>query len=214
MLRAAVLSRRFAVVAPVVLLLLPLMSAAGQTPPRRDFKNGMRTGIGYTAAMPDAMAGAGVWHLFGSGRFGAFADAKTSFPDLTRDQDYCPVQVSPCTVADIQDLRSELKLREVDQYVIVNAGLVIRAGPEVSFLIGAGRARHSRLVEFADIVNDPEFLVTEDGTYWAPGTPMEEWSVQAVVGALMRLGNHVVVRFGYETKPGGLSLGGYLVLPR
>jgi hypothetical protein len=181
----------------------------GQTAPRRDFEHGMRSGIGYTAVIPDVMAGIGAWHVVGSGRFGVFADAKMSYPDLGNDSDYCPAVILPCTVEDIEAEGIHLELRDVDQFAIFNVGAMIVVGPEISFLVGAGPVRHSRFREYADIVNDLDLLITDDGTFWVPREPASEWGAQAVVGALMRLGGRVVIRFGYETSPGGISVGGY-----
>jgi len=200
-----------AFLALICALLLQGRDLAGQTPPRRYFRSGIRTGIGVTPVIPDVMAGAGAWHLFGSGRFGAFADAKMSFPDLKNDVDYCPDVVVPCTVPDVEAQRFDIKLRDVDQYLVFNAGGVVTAGPEVAFLLGVGAARHARFGEYSDGTNDPELRITDDGSYWAPHVPASEWRAQAVLGVLMRLGSRIVVRFGYETAPGGISAGGYWV---
>lgn len=194
------------------ILLLQGGALAGQTTGyRRDFDGGIRSGVGYTAVMPDAMVGVGAWHLFGSGRFGMFADAKTSFPDLRDDGDYCPAEIGSCTVADIEANRIEVKIRDVDQYLIFNVGAMITLGPELAFLLGVGPVRHARFREFSDLANDPGFTITDDGTYWAPHESTPQWGTQAVLGLLMRLGSRIVVRFGYETSPGGMSAGGYWV---
>lgn len=197
-------------VATLALLLASAGAVATQQAPRRTFESGMRTGIGYTAVMPDAMAGIGAWHLFGSGRLGAFADAKLSHPDLTKDEEYCPPAISPCTAATVRATRPEIWLQDKDQFLIVNAGLVINATPEISFLAGAGPVRRARYTEFASIALDPDEFITNSGAYWVPEAPRTVWEVQAVVGMLMRLSGRIVVRFGYETAPGGMSAGGYL----
>lgn len=200
---------------PWILAILVLMTPAhadGQPlqGPRRDFSTHMRTGIGWAAVMPDVMAGIGAWHLFGSSPFGAFADAKVSYPDLTKDDEYCPVPISPCTVAGVRATRPEIWLQDRDQFAILNVGVLINAAPEVSFLAGAGLVRRARYTEFASIALDPDEFVTHSGAYWVPEDPRTVSEVQAVVGMLMRLGNFVVLRFGYETAPRGMSVGGYL----
>lgn len=208
-----ILRRTRALVAPLALLAALAGDAQAQQAPRRDFESGMRTGVGYSMVMPDVMAGVGAWHLFGTGRLGAFVDAKMSYPDLTKDEEYCPAAVSPCTVATVRATRPEIWLRDQDQFLIFNAGLVINAAPEMSFLVGAGHVRRARYNEFATLSSDPSEFLTHSGAYWVPEDPRTVTEVQAVLGMLMRLGSRVVLRFGYETAPGGLSGGGYLVLP-
>ena len=182
----------------------------GQIAPRRTFEQGMRTGIGYTGAIPDAAVGVGAWHLFGSGRFGVFADAKTTFPSKRDSGDYCPDELTSCTVPDIEAERGfDIKLREIDEYLLFNLGGVITVSPEVAFLVGAGPVRHSRIREYYDGSTGADFLITEDGSFYVPHDPPSSWSAQVVVGTLIRLGNRIVLRFGYERGPGGISFGGY-----
>lgn len=208
-----ILGRTRALVAPLALFAALGGDAQAQQAPRRDFESGMRTGVGYSMVMPDVMAGVGAWHLFGTGRLGAFLDAKMSYPDLTKDEEYCPASISPCTAANVRATRPEIWLRDQDQFLIFNGGLVINAAPEMSFLVGAGHVRRARYTEFASIALDPDEFITDSGAYWAPEDPRTVTEIQAVVGVLMRLGSRIVLRFGYETAPGGLSGGGYLVLP-
>ncbi len=212
--RHASIVRRGVVILASLLILLRGGELEGQANRRADFEGGMRTGIGYSAVIPDVMAGVGAWHLFGSGRFGVFADAKKSFPGLEDDGDYCPPAIPSCTVPDVERDRLDPKLRDVDEYLIFNLGGVIRVGGEIAFLLGIGPVRHARFREYFDSANDPEFLITQDGSYWAPHEPASEWTAQAVVGTLIRLSNRIVLRFGYERGPGGISFGGYWTLSR
>ncbi len=203
-----------AVLASLSLLLLSGAGLLGQAAPQRTFEIGMRTGVGYTGAIPDAAVGVGVWHLFGSGRFGVFADAKTTFPSKRDNGDYCPEELTSCTVPDIEAERIDIVLRDVDEYLLFNLGGLITVSPEIAFLLGAGPVRHSRIREYFDGATGADYLITDDGSYYAPHVPASSWTAQFVVGTLIRLGNRLVVRFGYERGPGGISFGGYWVFSR
>jgi hypothetical protein len=192
--------------------LLSVGGLQGQALSRRTFEAGIRTGVGYTPVVPHVMLGAGAWHLFGGGKFGVFADAKTTHPRYRSDKDYCPPAIEPCTVPAVEDLRFDLKLRDVADYVIFNAGAVVPLGPEFAVLAGAGVVRRTRFREYYDGALDPDFLITEDGSYYAPHEPATSWGAQAVVAMLIRISGRVVLRFGYERGPGGMSLGGYWAL--
>jgi len=172
----------------------------------------MRTGIGYTAAIPDVKAGVGAWRFLGTSRLALFADAKMSWPRIQDDGDYCPEVIASCTVPDIEIDRIDLKLKDADEYLIVNVGVVFAPEPEYAFLLGVGPVRHSRYREYYDGSVDADVLITPDGSYWAPYEPTSEWSVQVVAGVLLRLSDAFVLRFGYERAPGGISFGGYWVL--
>ena len=195
-------------------LLLFASGTEGQTPVRHGFGTGMHTGFGYTAVIPDVKAGVGAWHLLGAGRIGVFADVKMSWPRVQDDGDYCPDVIASCTVPDIEVQRIDLKLKDADEYLIVNVGGIFAPEPEYAFLLGLGPVRHSRYREYYDGSVDTDILITQDGSYWAPYDPTSEWTVQFVAGVLIRLGNAVVLRFGYERAPGGISFGGYWVLGR
>lgn len=210
----ALILRRGTGFVATLLLLAHAGGVGAQEAARRTFPEGIRTGIGYAAVVPEVMAGASAWHLLGSGRFGVFADVKASVPDLARDGDFCPEAVGTCTIRDVDERHVDVKLRDVSQYRMLNAGVMITAGPEIAFLLGGGVARRSRYREYAEVVDDIELVSTDDGTYWVPFDPASEWGAQAVVGVLMRLSGRVVVRFGYETAPGGMSVGGYWTFGR
>jgi len=196
-------------------LLCGLLSGAGlhgQALSRRTFEGGIRTGIGYTPVVPHVMLGAGAWRLFGGGRFGVFADAKTTHPRYRSDKDYCPAAIEPCNVPAVEDLRFDLKLRDVADYVIFNAGGLVPLSPEFAVLAGVGAVKRTRFREYYDGTLDPDLMVTEDGSYYVPHDPATSWGAQVVVGMLIRISGRVVLRFGYERGPGGMSLGGYWAL--
>lgn len=206
--------RAFALLSCIGFFLAPGGALRGQSSSRRDFDLGIRSGVGYVGAIPEAAAGVGAWHLFDGGQYGVFVDAKMTLPSVSSDGDYCPAGINPCAVPDIEVDRFDHVLRDLDEFLLFNAGGMMTLSPEVAVLLGAGLARHSRYREYFDGSVDTDLLVTGDGSYFAPYDPESEWTAQWVVGMLFRLSNRIVLRFGYERAPGGISFGGYWAFAR
>ncbi len=194
------------------LLLLVGGSLHAQAPPQgRTFGSGMMTGIGYTAVMPDVMAGVGIWRFLGDRRIGVFSDFKATLPSIERNRGYCPPEILDCRVAWVERERNDLAIRDIDEYVIFNLGGLWALTPEFALLLGAGPVRRSLYREFFHDEEDQEARITDSGGYYVPHDPRSSWAGQVVVGVLVRMGQNLVFRFGYETEPGGMSLGGYWV---
>lgn len=198
------------VLPPLLAVLLLGLTGGSLAAQARTFGAGMNTGIGYTAAFPDVHAGVGVWHFFGVSPFGIFADAKTTVGTLRDEPTYCPAVISPCTVDFVQTQRNDLFIRDQDEYRIVNAGAMYAITPEFAFMLGAGAAQKRSIREYFDEEEDP---ITETGQFFVDHDPDPSTHIQAVVGMLIRAGDRLAFRFGYETAPGGMSLGAYFILP-
>lgn len=190
----------------LLLLALPAHDADAQM--RRDFHDGMRTGIGYSGVLPDAMAGIGIWNMV-TERVGFFADAKMT-PTSRRDHaDFCPAIFDPCTVEQVESQFIHNIIRDDEEYRIGNVGGMYAITPEFMFMLGAGVARKRTVREYFDEAEDP---ITETGQYFVDHYPDPETEFQAVAGMMIRAGNRLAFRFGYESAPGGMSLGGYFIL--
>lgn len=204
---------------PAVLLTL-LFVVLGISPPDaaaqgrqdRSFLGTMRTGIGYNAALPDASVGIGGWHLFGSKRFGLFADAKMTPTRLTKDDDYCPGELGECTVGFVERERGDLHIRDEKEWLIFNAGGMYAVSPDFAIMVGGGVARRARVREY--LVEDELLWITPTGTYFVSrDDDGPTWKPQAIIGGLLRAGSSLAFSFGFETAARGLSVGAYLVLP-
>lgn len=192
----------------VAILALTVRPVAAQT---RDFRTGMSTGIGYTAALPDVHAGVGAWHMFGGTPFGIFADAKMTVGSLRDEPTYCPPEFTSCTVEFVEEsARNDVFIRDDDEFRIINAGAMYAVTPEFVFMLGAGAAQKRTIREYFDEEEEP---ITETGQFFVDHSTDPSTEIQAVAGMLIRAGNNLAFRFGYETAPGGMSLGGYFILP-
>jgi len=85
--------------------------------------------------------------------------------------------------------------------------------PEFAVLLGGGVVRRTMYREYFHNEEDQVARITDSGGYYGPHDMDPSWGAQFVVGLLLRLGQNLVVRFGYETEPGGMSVGGYWVFP-
>jgi len=173
----------------------------------------MRTGIGYNGAFPEAIAGAGAWHFFGSGPFGAFVDGKVTTGSETRSGNFCPAELGECTIASLLETRPNLdfQLRDEDEWLAFNAGGAYALSPEFALLLGAGFVRQRRLREF--VTESEERWITDNGTFFVNREPGTDWGAQAVIGGLVRMGSSLAASFTMETRTSGVSIGLYWVLP-
>jgi hypothetical protein len=199
-------------VVPPVLMVVMLVSSSGSADAQvsRDFHTGMRTGIGYSAVFPDVVAGVGAWHILAGRSFGIFADAKMTVSDLRNDPLHCPSVITPCTVEAVESVRNDIFIRDDDEYRIFNIGGIYAITGEFMLLLGAGAVQSRTVREYFDDSEDP---ITETGTYFVDHETDPDLSMQIVGSMIMRAGNRLAFRFGYETAPGGMSLGAYLILP-
>jgi hypothetical protein len=82
---------------------------------------------------------------------------------------------------------------------------------ELAFMVGVGAAQRTRFREYYDDVSigDP---ITPNRAYYVDDTRFDGWVANVALGAIFRVHRHAALRLGYETAPGGLSLGGYLMV--
>ena len=213
--------RRGLRILPTALAVVPLAfvlvgsptEVQGQIPGAAEFETGLTTGIGYTAQYPDATVGVGIWRLFGSNRsFGVFADAKGTRSSMDEDQNFCPPDLSVCGLEGVPG--RHLPMVDYNEYRIFNAGGMYAPTDGFAFFLGAGVVQHTRLHEFFDPAEEVDERITPEGYYIVPGARQEYWTQQAVVGILLRFTTRLAVRMGYESAPGGMSVGGYFLMDR
>ena len=182
-----------------------------QTRPSRAFGSGMRYGFGYTAAVPEAVLGAGGFAFLGESRVGVFADFKLTVPSLTGDDDHCPPALTFCTIDFVTSERNDAELQTIDEWMLFNGGAMVAITPELVVMGGAGIARRTRFREFFHDEQDPSERITPTGGYYVDDDDGSGWEPQFVGGVMFRAGPRLAFRFGYETAPGGMSIGAYIV---
>jgi hypothetical protein len=183
--------------------------AQAPVPPQRHFRAVMRTGIGYSAAIPDAVLGASVYRFLGSGSLGVFADWKMKANSLKGSDNYCPSVIQSCQVAWVEAERNDIRIRDEDEWLLFNVGVIYAFTPEFALMLGGGPARKTRITEFFHDEPDDNLRITETGGYFVNDDPSSGWTGQVAVGGMLRAGNGLAFRIGYETAPGGMSVGAY-----
>lgn len=196
----------------ITVILLAGTAAQAQSQMTSDFLTGPRFGFGYSAVVPDVMAGAGVWFISPS-RIGAFVDAKMTVPNPESHRNYCPPRLPQCTLDYAQTNYNHDFLRDHEHWFVVNAGGVYALSREFAIMLGGGLARLNRTREFVDIEEDENIRMTWEGNYLVPHPERDQWTAQATVAGLVRAGNRIAFSFGYETAAAGMSVGLYVMLP-
>jgi hypothetical protein len=202
-----------AAVALTTAILLAGAAAPVQSQGVHDFMSGPRFGIGYNGVIPDVLAGAGAWYIFGPRRIGVFVDGKTTVPNPESHANYCPPRLPQCTLEYAQSNYNHDFLRDHDHWLLLNAGGIYVLSREFAIMLGGGLARLNRTREFVDLEESEEFRMTWEGNYLVPHPDRDQWTPQATIAGLVRAGNRVAFSFGYETGAAGMSVGLYVMLP-
>lgn len=206
----AVIVRRTILLAAAVASFTAAPLTAQNARPQRDFNAGLRTGVGYSGVMPDAILGIGAYHLF-RGPMGVFADLKaTAISGIRHDDEYCPPAITQCTAGWVVSERNDQLVNDPREWLAFNAGIVYAFTPEFALLLGGGMARESRFREYFDDNVDPDLRVTFSGAYFVDDDVGPEWKPQAVGGVLLRAGRNLAFRVSYESAIGGLGVGAYV----
>jgi hypothetical protein len=204
--------RRHVTTASAVAALVACASGLeAQSGTARNFRAGVHTAIGYTGVLPEAQIGAGVLQFFGNRGIGVFADWKMTFGSIDGDEEHCPPAIETCSVTWALANRNDLSLGAYSEWLVFNAGAVYALTQEFAVVLGAGMARKTRYQEYLHEA-EPEERITNSGRYFVYDEPGREWVAQAVGGLLLRAGPRLAFRVGYETAPGGMSVGGYFVI--
>jgi len=210
----------FAIAGVLLATAAPVSGQSLRAPLDRDFRSGMSTAVGYTGVLADALLGAGAWHILSGTPYGVFVDWKMTGGSVRDDENYCPAGARPpvvptCTIAAVESRWNDFPIRDVQEFLIFNLGGIYVLTPELALLAGAGAVRPRITREYSELIDreaGEEPRVSDLGIYFAPENEGDEWTSQLVLGALLRAGPRLVFRVGYETAPGGFSVGGYLVV--
>jgi hypothetical protein len=188
----------------LVALLMPSIGSvsdgalAAQIPRSGDgFGESRVLGMGYSAVIPEANMGVGLFYFPASSKVGFFADAKMT-PRSLRDQPGFLGHVNPIEVRDPL-------LRTTNEWRVLNAGIALPLNPDFVILLGGGAAHLREILEFVDLAGEFSYL-GEDPSRTG-------WRSNAVLGLMIRGGREIGFRFGLESAPRKLSVGVYLFLP-
>ncbi|TVP58729.1 MAG: hypothetical protein EA351_03025 [Gemmatimonadales bacterium] len=188
--------------------------AEAQVSAERDLSSGMRTGVGYAASAPDMLLGASVFHLFSDGGFGAVIDFKMGHETIKGD----PAYIDEWTTAWVMENRpNDTPLRSGperntrhDEWMVVNLGVIRPLTGDFAVILGAGAGNRSAIDEF----DTAEVGVTPTQWYYVTNEEASGWELNLHGSAVIKAGQNVLLRFGYDRGPRMISFGGYWALPR
>jgi hypothetical protein len=194
----------------LVVAMLLAAPAPAEAQMENDFFSGMQTGFGYAGAFPDLLFGGGVFHIFRPGGFGAMLDFKMNHETMKGDRAF----TDAFTARDVpEELGFDYALTaRFNEWMITNVGIMRPLTEDFAIFAGVAVAYMERIDEYQMFGDDEEggagdvvMVVNEENSRWTSGY---------FGGAFLRLGQNVVVRFGYEERPSQVGIGAYWVLSR
>jgi hypothetical protein len=165
-------------------------------------------GIGFVANAPDAMTGAGGYVILPRlGGFGLYLDAKSDPTDPSSNVAF----EKGLTGAQVRDQVPENEfIKDESRWQSVNVALVRPFNPYLILYAGVGLAKRTVF----ELYEEPSQTWGLGGVLWVEAPDREETRANFMVGTILRLGARISTQFGFETQPGGVTVGLSARLPR
>lgn len=173
-----------------------------------DLRNSSHLGVGYVASIPEMFLGFTALGLTPGvlGGAGLLADVKFSSSSPSQETYYDP----RITVARAENQFGDFLVQEESTWLAVDLALVYAVTPELALYAGAGYSKEQHYREYYD----DSLTRGLAGFYWIPDPAASGNRVNALGGALLRAGRHVLFQVGVEARPRGADVGVMLTLPR
>lgn len=171
-----------------------------------------RFGIGFVANAPRQMVGGGGYVVLPVlGGLGLYVDGKVDIDSPAKDRAFVEGLTSEEVEQDPDYSGTRFLKREMSWYRSFNAALV---RPLNRFLMVYGGAGYSQGEQYA-LYDIPTGEVGEIGrAMWVRDPRGDKNRVNVLFGAMFRLSSLVSTHFGFETEPGGVTVGVSLRIPR
>lgn len=201
---------RLSALRPLVVFTLSLLwgvssgaiPATGQAPSWSTF------GIGYVANAPSMLTGAGVYFLLPGPLhgWGLYVDAKFDVSSPAHD----PYFLHDSTSLQVQDTVANVEYQySQNSWQGFNIAVVRPLTPAFMAYVGTGYAKERRYDHF----RDPSQTVGQLGLFWAQDTRATKTTMNFMFGGFLRMGRYLTFQTGFETRPVGLTVGGWLKFP-
>lgn len=199
-------ARTIVAVFGVVLGLAATNSAGAQTAPAASqlFETAPTIlSVGYVTNTPNMFFGVGGSLLHGD--WGIYVDYKWSHDDPRSDQQFIenwtPAQVT-------SEFPDDQLVRTFDRWRSFNVALVRRLGAYAVY-VGAGQANGDQFVEYRSEELDRGY----GGYYWLEDGEADTTEANILFGGMFQIMPSLIVQLGYETQPGGVTVGVMLANP-
>jgi hypothetical protein len=197
------LSTAFAVAAGACLLAAGTPAQA-QTAGRVDFSNARYYTLGYVVNAPQVMFGGGATLLNPTG-IGFFANVRVSGDSPGGRSNFMP----GVTLDQALNEFGDFFFKDDNNWLVVSGGLTRVISPELAIYAGAGLARREYYREF----EDPSGARGELGYYWIEDTGLSGDYLNLLGGLFFRAGRSLVMQFGVDSEPRGMTIGVHIGLP-
>ena len=140
------------------------------------------------------------------GGIGIYVDAKFDTSPPSREEDFDP----SLTAEEAEDQFGDQLFSTDDSWQSVNVALIRPLLPELLLYLGAGYSSQERYKQYYDDSAERGLL----GYYWVEDPRESGNRVNLLGGAFFRISQSLLVQFGVETKPRGVTVGAVYTVSR
>lgn len=193
-----------------LLFTLALLGAAavGVSPAGAQTYGWSRYGVGYTGSAPNMLGGVSAYVLFPSMRgFGIYVDTKWDIDSPAKD----PYFLTNMTRQQVEDqVTGALYQQKRESWRgFFNVAIVKPVTPGLMLYAGGGYSRREWFYSY----QDPSEQLGQLGLFWVQAPELTGNDVNVMVGAFLRMGRYIAFQTGFETRPGGFTLGATIKFP-
>lgn len=180
--------------------------SSGAAPAKAQALSWSRFGIGYAVDAPSMMAGVGGYILFPALHgWGLYGDAKFDVSSPSHNQYF--VHMTAQQVLDT--VPGVIYQSHKESWQGFDLALVRPVTPGLMLYVGGGYAKRREYEYFYD----PAQQLGQLGLFWAEATDQAETTLNFMFGGFFRMSRYLAFQTGFETRPLGFSLGGFLKFP-
>jgi len=140
------------------------------------------------------------------GGIGIYVDAKFDTSPPSKEEEFDP----SLTAEEAEDQFGDELFEEKDSWQSVNVALIRPVIPELLLYLGAGYSSQERYQQYYD---DSQVRGLH-GFYWVEDPRDSGNRLNLLGGAFFRISQNLLVQFGVETKPRGVTVGGVYTVSR
>jgi len=165
-------------------------------------------GVGYVASAPNMMAGVDGYVLFPSLHgFGIYVDTKWDVDSPAHDPYFLPNMTRQQTEDQVNGVYF---IQRKDSWRgFINVAVVKPVTPALMLYLGGGYSERQWFYNF----KDPAEELGQLGLFWVQAPEATSHSVSMMLGAFLRLSPYIAFQTGFETRPGGFSIGATIKFP-
>lgn len=173
-------------------------------------------GLGYTGNAPKVLGGGAAYVLFPDfGGIGIYVDAKFDVSGPRKELGFQEGMTAEELLSALPAESEATFNTEESEWWSANVALMRPLTPSFIVYLGGGLTNRKRYQNY-NIPNDPEGNpdgLGVGGLIWVEEPRREERNLNLMFGTFMRLSSRISTQFGWETEPGGVTIGVSLRMP-